>query len=224
MGWRGALRSFIAVSRAIERDNLRRRRESERQQLVQAKQLQRATAYETVAAYERHLDTLTSLHHSVSETINWYAVAAVSEEVPPEKTWPNCQKVENELGTYRPSLVDRLFFRADRKRVSLKLKLLMAREADEQKQTEALEKYHARIEELRRDKHFAERAISQDPETLKLIVVRYQERFKEVLGVTGLQFRFARGCPPESEVDVYGIGVLPAHQLSLLKTGQISEK
>lgn len=126
-----------------------------------------------VEQYEEFIHAITTLHKAPVKSVDWNAIL---EEDPPfdEKTaGPNEQEAMEKLMSFKPSMMDKLFSRAEARRQVLQGKVLDAKIADR----ELLSKW-------KRKTHLAERVLAGDDQAL---ISAFEEvgPFQEVLKFGG---------------------------------------
>nr|GFB51640.1 hypothetical protein [Tanacetum cinerariifolium] len=75
----GAIRSFAAAGRRIEREQQRRAREATQQYKQLQKQQEAANAVDAVRQYENYLSIVKSVHQDCSESIDWQAIQELAK-------------------------------------------------------------------------------------------------------------------------------------------------
>lgn len=82
-----------------------------------------------VSKHNAYIEMLTSVHLEVTDPIDWH-IAANEDLAVFENDGPNATAVKNELSSYSPTFIDRLFKREHAKRTKIENKLIAATIAD----------------------------------------------------------------------------------------------
>lgn len=119
MGWKGTVRSIGAAVRQAEREAKRRQRELERQRREYEKLAALERAQLEVAEYENYVERLVTVHEEVTAPVDWNALHSAPEPRPPDRKREAEYAARQALETYRPSVIDKLFGRQQKKLAAL---------------------------------------------------------------------------------------------------------
>lgn len=147
MGWKGTLRSIVAMSRRMERESLRRQRELERQRQQYQKMQELEQAKYEVQVYENHIDVLTSLHKECSDRFEWDSLTNKQKPVEPTRQSTNEDDAIAKVENFKPSGFDKLFSRSEKRLENLKAQIPRAKSKDERQFLKAKMKYEDEYEE-----------------------------------------------------------------------------
>ncbi len=217
MGWRGALRSGMATYRRIERDNERQRRLALKSETVQR-------AADAVEAYDAYVARLKAIHQGCSPAVDWYSVR---DQLAPEKPTRGSSAEDAAraaLDRFRPSLLDRLLQRVERRRAALVAAVPSARLDDDAAYEAALATFREEHVQWEEEARVATLVLARDP-------AGYSAALAELApgaAVNGLGSRIAYTnlLPDLAEVtlQVNGPEVLPTTTLTLTRAGNLSTR
>lgn len=224
MGWKGAIRSMQAASRQADRDALRRQCELERQQkdYEKFKVLQRAT--HDVKVFENHIEQLASIHKESSEPVNWDAIA--ESEPPPAPLCSNAheQAAYNDLESYAPGFVDKLFSRTAHKRQQLTSALEEAKKSDGDEFKVGISQHRKDQSEWEAEQNLAKRILDNEPESY-IDAINLLDPFSEISDLgSNIHFKVDDSRIICVEISVHSEDVVPKQSKSLLKSGKLSVK
>lgn len=167
-------------------------------------------AQETFAQYEEYIEAIRTIHRECEMAINWNVLASQSSPAQAGGIGPRERKAQEDYNRYRPSLAEQLMKSKEQ-----------ARRAELQ----------AAIEEARRqdaaeasNKALAQRILAGDLDAY-CEAIENADPFAE-LAELGSDFEFGTDDPSHMEVEftIKADEVIPTTQLSLTKTGKLSEK
>jgi hypothetical protein len=166
-----------------------------------------------VDLYENRLDRIRSIHHECDDPINWQEVYHREPPFPDGREGPNTLAARQQLESYQPGLIDRLFNRDESKKLKLYEEIEKAKVED----AELLEGW-------RRMHDVAGRMLNRDIDTYFEVIEEFAPL--DDLVEFGSGFEFGTDNPNEIHVsfDVHAQTVIPEKAQSLTKTGKLSEK
>lgn len=224
MGWKGTVRSVNAAINRADRNAKKRQRELEvrRKQYSQMLELEQA-AYE-VEVFENHIDIVQSMHKDVGDKVDWHELSQSLEPEEPSVSNEREAKAINEKDNYKPSVIDRIFKRAEKKLKSLEAAVDAGRNEDKRSYEASLNQWRLDRNEWLDGVEQARLIISGDPKA-KIKVVEELNPFSEIdnLG-SSLHFSVAEGSVLSVTINVHSDNVIPSEQKSLLKSGKLSIK
>ena len=130
--------SLIAAQQRSEREAARRYRLHIAEQKRLAAENLKTFAGATVEAHENHLEMIVTLHHDAADPSDWPQVIAAA---PPPPVQERENQARRALESYRPSLFERLFGGAKRRRAELEAAIPTASAKDEASHREALDQW-----------------------------------------------------------------------------------
>ncbi|WP_462413503.1 DUF4236 domain-containing protein [Neobacillus sp. Marseille-QA0830] len=190
-----------------------RRNELARLQREQQKLEEMDYARLQVDLYENRLEQIRSIHHECDDSIDWREILRRLPPFQPGQEGPNTLAARQQLESYQPGLMDRLFNRDETKVRQLQKAIETARVQDMDL-----------LNGWKQMHDLAERVLYRDIEA-------YYEVIQEMAPLDdlvefGSGFEFGTDNPYEIHVsfDVNAETVIPNKALTLTKTGKLSEK
>ncbi|WNJ96763.1 hypothetical protein RND59_06715 [Vibrio ruber] len=224
MGWKGTIRSINAAVNQAERDAKRRQRDLERnlKQQYKMQELQQA-AYE-VEVFENHLEIVQSMHKECSNPLNWKEIALSSEpEKPIYSDELECEALLNKEN-YKPSLIDRIFKRTEKKLAVFSDAICTAKDKDKLS-------YDSAISQWERDRSDWADSVSQAKLLLsgnadaRIQTIKELNPFTEISALgSNLEFSVDNEGILTVTINIHGEEIIPKEQKSLLKSGKLSIK
>lgn len=211
---RGVARTLAAQSRRAERESKKREREYAKQQKQIARMEELEAARYEVSIFENHLSLITSVHVDCGPTWYWDEIRTRDE---PQLQQVHTEKAQLKLDRFRPSIMDMLLQRTDRKRAALRRKVSRATQEDQDEHIQAVQDHHEIVS-------LAGGVIAGDPEA-----------YAETVEGTGVFSELEDfGSIPKltvhtsevvsATVHVSDQSVIPSKTKSLLKSGKLSVK
>ncbi|WP_251550688.1 DUF4236 domain-containing protein [Neobacillus muris] len=190
-----------------------RRNELARLQREQQKLQEMEYARLQVDIYENRIEQIRSIHHECDEPIDWREILRREPPFQDNQDGPNTKAARQQLETYQPGLLDRLFNRDE-------TKLRQLQEAVNAAKVQDMELLNG----WRHMHDIAERVLNRD-------IDAYYEVIQEMAPLDdlvefGSGFEFGTDNPYEIHVsfDVNAETVIPKKSQTLTKTGKLSEK
>lgn len=169
MTWRQVIRSMEADARrrqrkqaADEREAMRRYRDLERRQREMAKQDEKLRLAHEVEQFENYLDLLVSVHKDGGERWDWRSIAREPAPTPPARLNTYESRAREELGSYRPGFIDRLFGGAKRTIASLEEQVVLGQENDGRAHQEAMQQHRTSHESWQTRQNYSRRILAGD--------------------------------------------------------------
>ncbi|WP_409270109.1 DUF4236 domain-containing protein [Neobacillus sp. SCS-31] len=205
--------SSSSGGRAYKSEAYRRRSELARLERESRKLQEQEYARLQVELIENKLAMLTSIHHECDEPINWLEVASRKLDFDSNNPGPMEKAARARLSSYEPGFFDRLFMRADKKRRELLANVELAKKED-------MESY----KEWRRMTSIANQINQGNIDAYFEVIEEFGPL--DDLVEFGSSFEFGTDTPEaiHVSVDVNAQTVIPEKELSLTKTGKLSEK
>lgn len=205
--------SSSSSGRSYKSDASRRRTELARQERESRKLQEQEYARLQVELFENRLAMLTTIHHECDEAIDWLEVASRQLGFAIKTPGPKEKAAQARLSAYQPGFFERLFRRDEKKRRELEANVELAKKED--------------MEAYREWKHMttiANRINQGDIDAYFEVIEEFSPL--DDLVEFGSGFEFAADNPDEVHVsvDINALTVIPDKELSLTKTGKLSEK
>jgi hypothetical protein len=210
---RGLFSSLAAAQRTSEREAAKRYRSLvAHQKMLQAENM-KALAATTVETHENHLEVIVTLHHDAADPSNWAQVMAAA---PPQQAKERESQARHALESYRPSILERLFGGAKKRRAELEAAIPKARAEDEAAWSETLEQWN-------QYQHTA-RGIVQGDLQAYAAAIENLGPFEEIEGIGGkVETRVVEQTVAEASVLVPH-DIVPTVEQKLLASGRLSTK
>lgn len=220
---KGAIRTYGATVRRMERNQQRQARESARR----FKELQKIeeinNAQQAVSDWEEYVYILQSLHKNCTEPIDWNQIKNTKKPIKPTKHSQNETFAQNKLNNFKPSVFDKLFGSTQKKINRLKGLLHEAKDKDE-KENDILHNYY--LEELRNWEELQEMSIgikNKDTNSYKN-ALKYFNPFSDIAELgTKISFTFESNII-NIDLHVNSYEVIPSYELKQTSTGKLSKK
>lgn len=224
MGWKGAVRSIAAASRAAERDAKRRQRELEKQQKQFNKMQELEQAAYEVDVYENEIDLLQSIHKECSNEVDWEKVASTPKPTKPGNLREKEKNAKSLEDNYSPGFIDRLFNLEDKKRKKLAGQVTNSINSDQQVHNEQIDEWNKECEDWNETIPLAKNILDGDAKS-KLAVIEKLNPFSEISSIgSSISFNITETSIVEANVHIQGNDVIPNEVKSLLKSGRLSVK
>lgn len=221
--FRGAVRTFGATVRRMEREQQRRNRASARAFKQYEKEAAIAGAAEAVEKYNNYMDVLQSLHKDASDWLDWEAIAGEAPPSMPVATHDQEEMAQVMLDTFHPGFFDKLFRLTKGKIKGLERELGAARLRDQANHSTRMEVYQKDLAEWEQMQVFAKGIFAKDVKQYKE-VLSYFNPFSDV-GDLGSEIRFNISEDyVELNLLVKSDEVIPKYTLSQTSTGKLSQK
>ncbi|GAB3897402.1 hypothetical protein GCM10028803_15860 [Larkinella knui] len=223
MSWKGAMRSFSATARRIERDQQRRARLAAQEYKQLQKQQAVENATQAVQAYNDYIEVIKSVHQDCSDQIDW---AAMMHEPPPVLTRlsnANELSAQAALNNYQPSLFDRLLKRGPAKIQRLEEAVVVAHHRDQQLARENQEEYNRLLIEWQDRQDLTREVLAKNSDVYANVFEIFSP-FENInyLGAH-LEFTFTSDHI-EVDVQVNTSEVIPDFAVTQLANGKLSRK
>jgi hypothetical protein len=200
-------------SRSYKTNAYKRRNELNRLQKEKQKLEQLESARLQVELYRNRIDQIRSIHHECDDIVDWLEV---SNRQPPFKMGqlgPNETEAKQKLDNYKPGFFDRLFNKSEKKIQKLKNEIY-----------EAIQKDSHLYEEWEHMHNIANRMISKDIDAYFEVIDEFGPLDDLVEFGSGFEFGTDHEDVIHVSFDVNAEAVIPEKDLSLTKTGKLSEK
>lgn len=224
MGWKGAMRAVGAAVRAAERDAKRRQRQlvAQQQQLARLEAADRA-AHE-VAVFENTLELLCSVHKECSDEIDWTANLDSPEPAKPRLSNKEERAERSKADSYRPSFVDRILKRTEKKQTKFRERVEQAAANDRAAYERAQADHAEALRDWNQLVDLSRRLLANDEAAL-LDAIKQLDPFSEIQNLgSEIQFSVGEGVPIQATVRVHGKEVIPKEVKTLLRSGKLSTK
>ena len=223
MGWKGNLRSGIALARSFERAERRRANESARQYKAMVKQEAFENGQRAVQEYNNYVELISSTHKEQSERIDWNDILNEPEPLKPIKSDKKQKEAEHNLANYVPSFLDKVLGSINKKRQQLETLIETAKSMDRSIYDNDLQQYADDYQEWKKYNRFARGVLSADTEVYKK-VLEHLNPFSDIEEIgSRINIMFEK---EHVVVTLFanGISVIPDFTLTQTATGKVSKK
>lgn len=215
MGWRGALRSMAAASRAAARENERRAK-------YNAKVQRASEAASAVAEWEDLIEKLSTINTVIDEAMDWGKTAAQPEPVKPIQEAGHQKRAQEKLSAFAPSFWDFFFGGSERRTQKLEQALSVAIALDQEEFGAATRVYNKSFADWQAEVALARRVLALDPTGFKEVVEEAVGAFKENLFGKSIEFQFGDSFLHVIPT-VFPVTVVPKYRRKQLASGRLSE-
>ncbi|AYN66903.1 hypothetical protein D1013_05710 [Euzebyella marina] len=220
---RGAIRSYGATVRRIEREQQRRNREAAKRFKEQQKLQALADASQAVEDYNNYVEILQSVHKNCTESVDWNRIKNHPKPLKPTEEWENELKAKTKLENFRPSLFDTIFGSSKKKITRLEDAINLASEKDRKQNDLNFEKYKQELNDWTRLQNISDGIDQKNPEAYKEALL-YFDPFSDI-GELGskLDFKFEENLI-DINLHVNSLDIIPDYELRQTSTGKLSKK
>ena len=222
MGYKGTIRAIQAEINRSRREAQKRHREAQRQLAAQQRALEVERVALEVEVHEARIAAIQTVHHEVSQDIDWSELAQLPEPPAPEPVSRNEDAARRDLDAFRPSSI--LKKRAERKRQALEEAVKQAAQADQAEYAEAQREHQASVAEWKETTEIARRVLSGDTVAYSDALAMLQP-FTDIeeLG-SSVRCEFLSPRLATATLNVAGESTIPSESKKQLATGKLSVK
>lgn len=223
MGWKGNLRTGIAIARRIERAEKRGASNAAKQYKAMLKQEAFENGQHFVQQYNDYIELISSTHKETSEPIDWHEI--LNEQPPQKPVLQDKHQILTELNldNYKPSFFDKLFGTTTKKIKNLEDKIKKAKTDDQIHFKDELNQYEKDLSEWTKNQELANGVLSLDPIAYKN-VIEYLDPFSDIKEIgSGLDLSFDK---KHIVATLYanGVSVIPDFVLTQTSSEKISKR
>lgn len=219
----GAIRSYGATVRRMEREQQRKARESAKRFKEQQKLQEIENAQQAVSDWENYVDTIQSLHKNCTEPIDWNQIENTEKPIEAIHQIKNEVIAKAKLDNFKPSILDKLFGSTQKKINRFKGLIEQAALKDKKEYDINYKEY---LDELNNWQELQEISMGiKNKETdFYLKALQYFNPFSDIdeLG-TKISFNFKQNHI-DIDLHVNSFDVIPDYELKQTSTGKLSKK
>ncbi|HDZ04734.1 hypothetical protein [Maribacter sp.] len=219
----GAIRSYGAAVRRMEREQQRNARESAKRFKEQQKLEEIENAQQAVSDWENYVDTIQSLHKNCTEQIDWKQIENTKKPIEPLLDSKNEVIAKSKLNNFKPSILDKIFGSTQKKITRLNGLLGQAKIKDQKTYDVNYKEY---LDELNNWKELQEinTGIKNNETDFYKKALQYFNPFSDIgeLG-TQISFNFEQNHI-DIDLHVNSLDVIPDYELKQTSTGKLSKK
>lgn len=177
-----------------------------------------------VDVFENLIERLTTMHHDAAPVIDWRQIADATSPTEPKHRDVNEIAAQDAWANYKPSMMDKVLGRAERRKDELLEAVSQAQDEDRTVFEQATRQYEDALVEWELDRQFARRVLDGDADAW-LEVVQDLSPFEEIAQV-GSQVSVAVGSGGvvAATIQVRGDSTVPSEKKALLQSGKLSTK
>lgn len=220
---KGAIRSYGAAVRRMEREQQRKAREAAKRFKEQQKLQEIRDAKQAVADWENYVSTIQSLHKNCTKAVDWYQIKNTEKPIEPERQHKNEIVAQSKLDNFRPSFFDNVF-NSTQKKINRLAELVEKAKSKDSSEYDL--KYKQYLDELRNWEELQEisAGISKNQIESYKRALEFFNPFSDI-GELGTQISFSF---QENSIDVNlyvnSSEVVPDYELKQTSTGKLSKK
>ena len=224
MGYKRAMRALIAASNRANRESRAYQRQLEKQRILYEKMAEIEQNEHTVACFNNYIDRIQSLHKECQLPYDWEKVKNSEPPIKPVNSQENEKKAQEKLNTFKPTFIDKIFNKVDKKLNQLKEDVKTAKAKDDLEYEKLLNTYNEDFEEHQEAVSLATAILNQDAEVYKTAIEALNPL--EELSELELFIQYPKITASKIIVSICNDNenIVPKQQHSLLKSGKLSSK
>jgi hypothetical protein len=217
MGYKGVIRSIETAHRRAQRELEKQQKQKERME-----EIERA-AYE-FEVYQNSIEVLITIHEDCSEVWDWESLQAADPPEEPTKSDAHEHKARVVQEDYKPTLMDKITKRVDKKHQLFETGVIRAKRKDDEAYQRALADYKQAVSEWEYIRGLAGKILAKDIDSYQEAISQVGP-FREIsqLG-SSISFEVVDSGFATATLCVHSESVVPNKRVSLLKSGKLSIK
>ncbi len=221
--FKGAMRSYGATVRRMEREQQRRAREAAKRFKEQQKLQEIKNAQQAVSDWENYVETIQSVHKNCTDPIDWKQIEETEKPTEPILETKNEIVAKNKLDSFKPSFFDKVFGSTQKKIHQLSQQVEQAKQKDQKEFEIAYKNYLDELNNWNELQEICAGIKRKDPESYKN-ALQYFDPFSDIgeLG-TKISFNFEENHI-DIDLHVNSLDVIPDYELRQTSTGKLSKK
>lgn len=220
---KGAMRSYGAAVRRIEREQQRQAREAARRFKEQQKFQEIADARQAVQDWEDYIEMIQSVHRNCTDYIDWTRIKGTTAPKEPILNRANEELAKSKLESFKPSFFDKILGTTEKKISKLNEQVEKSKKADEKEYNQKLKEYKEELQNWNELQEIARGVEDKEPEAYKR-VLEYFNPFSDI-GELGVQARFSFESDfVDIDLKVNSDEIVPNYELKQTTTGKLSKK
>lgn len=215
MGWRGALRSMAAASRAAARENQRRAKFYAKEQMI-------SEASDAVEEWQERIDKLSSIRVIIESPMEWQVSAAQPEPEKPTQGTSHKDRAQAALNDFTPSFWDFFQGGSAKKRQKLESNLAAAPCIDREEFDATMQAYAKSLADWKEETELAKRVLALESGAFKEVIQEALGAFKEALFGKSIEFLFGDNFVHVLPI-IFSTDIVPKFRRKQLASGRLSE-
>lgn len=221
--FKGAIRSYGAAVRRMEREQQRKAREAAKRFKEQQKLQAIEDARQAVDDYNSYVEMLQSVHKNCTESVDWNRIKEQPKPIEPALSTNHKQKAETKLRNFKPSVFDKIFGSTDKKILKLKNEVQLAGGKDKKQNDLNFEQYKNELNDWEELQGIAAGVSEKNPEDFRK-ALQYFSPFSDI-GELGSQLGFSFSDKLiDIDLHVNSSDIIPDYELKQTSTGKLSKK
>ncbi|MCG7503002.1 hypothetical protein MHM83_14115 [Tenacibaculum sp. Mcav3-52] len=220
---KGAIRSYGASVRRIEREQQRQAREAAKRFKEQQKQQEIKNAKQAVLDWKNYVETIQSVHKNCTEPIDWLEIEKTEKPIEPNLQTRNEALAKKRLENFKPSFFDKIFGSTQKKIKRLSNQLEQAKQKDKKEFDIVYKNYLNELNNWNELQDISSGIKKRETSSYKK-ALHYFDPFSDI-GELGTKISFAFN---ENHIDidlhVNSLNVIPDYELRQTSTGKLSKK
>lgn len=220
---KGAMRSYGAAVRRMEREQQKQAREAAKRFKEQQKLQEIENAKQAVFDWENYVDTIQSVHKNCTEPIDWEQIENTEKPIEPKQETDNELLAKNKLEKFKPSFFDKIFGSTEKKIKRLNEDLNKAKLKDEKEFDLKYKNYLRELENWEELQSISKGVKNKQTEDYKN-ALEYFDPFSDI-GELGTQISLSiNNNFIDIDLHVNSSDVIPDYELKQTSTGKLSKK
>lgn len=220
---KGAMRSYGATVRKIEREQQRQAREAAKRFKEQQKLQEIEDARQAVIDWENYVNMIQSAHKNCTDSIDWNQIKSTPKPDQPILENTNENLAKDKLETFKPTFFNKLFGSTEKKISKLKEQVEKAKIIDQNEYDTALKEYLDELNNWEELQRIANGVHDKNPDAYK-DALEYFNPFSDI-GELGTQIKFSfEDNLIDIDLKVNNEEVVPNYELKQTSTGKLSKK
>ncbi|MAN29411.1 MULTISPECIES: hypothetical protein [Mesonia] len=220
---KGAMRSYGAAVRRIEREQQRQAREAAKRFKEQQKLKEIENAQQAVSDWQNYVETIQSVHKNCTEPIDWGQIEETKKPIKPALKTKNESIAKNKLNSFKPSFFDKIFGTSQNKINLLSQQVEQAKLKDKEEFDSAYKNYLEELSSWEELQEISAGIKRKDPTSYKK-ALQYFDPFSDIgeLG-TKISFNFEENHI-DIDLHINSLDSIPDYELRQTSTGKLSKK
>jgi len=220
---KGAMRSYGAAVRRIEREQQRQAREAAKRYKEQQKLQEIRDARQAVMDWENYVNMIQSAHKNCTDSIDWTQIKNTPKPVKPILENKNENFAKEKLATFKPTFFEKIFGLTEKRISKLKDQVEKAKIIDQKEYDSAQKEYLEELNNWEELQGIADGVHDKNPEAYK-DALEYFNPFSDI-GELGTQLKFSfEDNLMDIDLMVNSEEVVPNYELKQTSTGKLSKK
>ena len=220
---KGVIRSVVAASRRIERDEQRSLKQATAAYKRQMKLQEVENNAQQFQIYNEYITTIQSIHKDCSLPVNWNNLLNLPEPIKPSLSNKNEIIAQNKFDNYKPSFFDKFFNQSFKKRENFQREIIVAKKRDNDEFNSLINKYSIDLESWQETVNLSKQVLNKEPEAYHIALQEFAP-FSEISEI-GSRLSFSINSD-YAVIDLFvrSTEVIPDYELKLTSTGKLSQK